>query len=86
MKLGNASLVRDYQLTFETPEGQRVLNDLRRFCPTFMNPIGTGKGVDVNILLVQEGQNNVLKHIYRQMRKDPNLERPAKAVNRTEGE
>lgn len=70
----NKPLLIAYRNTFLSPEGQKVLADLRKKCPTFDNPVGTSNGVDVNALLVQTGQNNVLKHIYKMLGKDPNAE------------
>lgn len=79
--MSRRQLIIDYKRTFESPEGKRVLEDLRRKCPTLTNPIEARNGVDVHMLLVSEGQNNVLKHIYRMLGRDPNTEPPERAVN-----
>lgn len=84
MILGNRQLAIAYQRTFESPEGQRVLADLRKHAPILTNPVGAANGVDPNMLLILEGQNNILKHIYAMLRRDPNEERPGRALN--EGE
>lgn len=75
------SLIIAYKNTFESPEGKRVLEDLKKKCPTLTRPIGTGKGVDINTLLINTGQDNVLKHIYRMLGRDPNEEMAEHAKN-----
>ena len=77
-------LVIDYRRTFETPEGKRVLADLRKRCPLLTAPLATASGVEVHSLLVQEGQNNILKHIYRMLSRDPNAEAQEFAENKGE--
>ena len=79
-------LAIDYQRTFESPEGKRVLADLRKSCPTLTAGISVARGLDVNMLLVLEGQNNVLKHIYKMLRRDPNEEPPSHVLNEMTGE
>lgn len=67
-------LVIAYKNTFDSPEGKLVLEDLKRKCPTLTRPVGTSNGVDINTLLINTGQDNVLKHIYRMLGRDPNEE------------
>lgn len=86
MILRNRQLLIDYKNVFESPEGKRVLEDLRKRCPLLTEPISTAGGIDPNKVLVLEGQNNVLKHIYKMLRRDPNAEPPEQAVNRNKGE
>ena len=75
-----------YRNTFESPEGKRVLADLRKHAPLLTAPLGTTAGLDVNSLLVMEGQSNILKHIYYMLRRDPNEDRPEQALNQVIGE
>ena len=86
MILRNRQLLIDYKVVFESPEGKRVLADLRKRCPMLTDGISTTGGIDPNKVLVLEGQNNVLKHIYKMLRRDPNAEAPEQAVNRNKGE
>ena len=78
----NKQTVIDYQSTFNTEKGKRVLADLRKRCPFLCDTINTSSGIDVNRLLYLEGQRSVLLHIYRMLRRDPNEEVPERAVNR----
>lgn len=57
----------DYETTFGTPQGRRVLADLRRFClyDSTMDG-GTADRTHVNI-----GQRNVFLHIQRVLKYDP---------------
>lgn len=80
----NKNLVVAYKNTFESPEGKLVLADLRKRCPLLTGGLNTSGGIDVNKLLVLEGQNNVLKYIYQMLNRDPNEEIPSHAVNREE--
>ena len=86
MILRNRQLLIDYKVVFDSPEGKRVLADLRKRCPMLTDGISTTGGIDPNKVLVLEGQNNVLKHIYKMLRRDPNAEAPEQAVNRNKGE
>jgi hypothetical protein len=75
-------LLLDYQRTFGSPEGKRVLDDLRRKCTYLTSSIATSQGVDVNKMLIEEGRRSVLCHIYDMLRRDPYEERPERAVNK----
>jgi len=67
-------LIIAYKNVFESPEGKLVLEDLKKKCPTLTRPVGVTKGVDIHTLLINTGQDNVLKHIYRMLGRDPNEE------------
>ncbi len=57
----------DYKAAFSSPEGMRVLADLRRFCLVDDTMHGGGtEQTHVNI-----GQRNVFLHIQRCMKVDP---------------
>ena len=81
LRLGSQQIIRDYNRVFATPEGQRVLANLARRATLLRDGIKTTDGVDVNKLLVLEGEANVVKHIYTMLRRDPNAETPSKAIN-----
>jgi len=70
-----------YQRVFESPDGRVVLDDLKKHCPLLTDNPNMSNGLDVNKLLVQTGEANVLKYIYRMLKRDPNEERPAAALN-----
>jgi len=77
----NKQLVIAYKNTFESPEGKMVLADLKKRCPLLTGGLNTASGIDVNKILVLEGQNNVLKYIYKMLNRDPNEEAPSHAVD-----
>jgi len=79
----NKELIIAYKI-FETPEGKLVLADLKKRCPLLTGGLKTGGSIDVNQLLVLEGQSNVLKYIYKMSKLDPNEEAPGHAVNRND--
>jgi hypothetical protein len=79
-------LLIDYHNTFASPEGQRVLADLRKLTPLLTGKLDYFNGVNTNMLLVLEGQSNVLKHIYQKLGKDPNEDTPERVINRMTGE
>lgn len=74
----NKQLIIDYQKTFNSEEGKRVLTDLRRRCPFLTDSIAVTSGIDTNKLVYNEGQRSVLLHIYKMLRRDPNAEAPSK--------
>jgi len=76
----NKQLVIAYKNTFESPEGKIVLDDLKKKC-TINRPVAPTPGLDVNALLINTGQDNVLKHIYRMLGRDPNEEMSETARN-----
>jgi hypothetical protein len=78
------NLVIAYKNTFESPEGKLVLADLRKRSPLLTGGLNTAGPIDVNRLLVLEGQNNVLKYIYQMLKRDPNEERQSHAITREE--
>ena len=81
LRLSKQRLLRDYKRTFATPEGQRVLDDLVCKATLMKEGLKTSAGIDVNKLLVLEGEANVVKHIYTMLRRDPNEETPDRAIN-----
>jgi len=81
IRLSKQQIIRDYKRVFATPEGQRVLADLVRKAPLMREGLKTADGIDVNRLLVLEGEANVVKHIYTMLRRDPNAEMPDRAIN-----
>ena len=74
-------VVIDYHQKFGDEQGGRILADLRKRCVLFDGGVDVGKGVDVNRLLVMEGEANVLKYIYRMLGTDPNKVRQEAARN-----
>ena len=81
LRLSSQRLIQDYKRVFATPEGQRVLADLVRKAPLMREGLKTSAGIDVNRLLVLEGEANMVKHIYAMLRRDPNEETPDRAIN-----
>jgi hypothetical protein len=77
----NKKVVVAYHNWWNSPDGQIVLEDLKKRNPLLTEGLKIDSGVDVNRLLVLEGQNNVLKYIYKMLKRDPNEEQPEKARN-----
>lgn len=75
----NKQLLLDYRNTFDTEWGRRVLDDLRKKAPLLTEGTKYANGVDVNRLLLQEGEANVLKYIYKMLARDPNEEAVTRA-------
>lgn len=86
LRLGNREITRSYHNVFDSPDGKHVLADLRRRCPFLNDSIAAGQGIDVNKLIYLEGQRSVLLHIYKMLKRDPNMDMPSRAINETTGE
>jgi len=65
----NKKLILAYQRTFESPEGQQVLADLRKLCVAFDRPVTCNDPVTMARVI---GEANVVKHIYQRLKQDPN--------------
>ena len=65
----NRKLILAYQRTFESPEGQQVLADLRKLCVAFDRPVTCNDTLTMARLM---GEANVVKHIYSRLKQDPN--------------
>ena len=78
--LRKRQLIIDYQNLFRSPEGERVLQDLRKLCVAFDSPITS---TDPITLAIKTGEANVIKHIYKRMKQDPNAvsAQQSKAIN-----
>ena len=76
------NLIIAYKNTFESPDGKLVLEDLCKKAPLLTRGLN-GTTVDVNMLLVLEGQSNVIKYIYGMLSRNPNEEQQTKAVNKS---
>jgi hypothetical protein len=70
----NKSLIIAYKNTFESPEGKIVLEDLKKRAPMLTEGLKVTGGIDVNSLLVLEGRSDVIKYIYKMLKRDPNEE------------
>jgi hypothetical protein len=74
------NVVVAYHNVWNSPDGKVVLEDLEKRAPLLRSGLN-GATVDVNMLLVLEGQSNVIKHIYKMLKRDPNEPMPDKATN-----
>lgn len=75
-------LIRDYAFVFGSPEGQRVLDDLRKKTPTFMlSGLQANPTLDTNRMMYLEGQRSVLLYIHKTMNLDPYAEIPTHVVS-----
>ena len=81
--LNKKKLIVDYQQKFGDEQGARILADLERRCQMFRHGIDTSKGIDPNKILVLEGEANILKYIYRMMKRNPNEVVQSTALNIT---
>lgn len=75
MRQSKKQLVVDYQSVFGTPEGKRVLEDLKKRAPLVVGAVNTKDGIDINNLLIETGRADVVKTIYRILKIDPMVER-----------
>ena len=78
--MSKKQLIMDFGVTFNRPEGQNTLLDLRKKCPLMDNALDASKGIDVNKLCYLEGQRSVLLYIYKMLDTDPYDERQRKAI------
>lgn len=71
--IANEQLVRDYQLTFGSPAGQRVLIDLALFCRAAETCVVAEKGqpVDINRTMILEGRREVFLRAQNYMKLTP---------------
>ncbi len=63
-------LKMDYQITFNTEAGKRVLQDIRKHS-SYDNPIhprDKDKRIDVNALLMEEGTRNLFIFILKRLK------------------
>ena len=56
-------IIIDYQQKFGDEQGRRILQDLEKHCTLFRKGLTPSADIDVNAVLVMEGQSNVIKHI-----------------------
>jgi len=70
-------IILDYKYVFETDEGKRVLEHLKKkanFHVSIVPKDNVGR-LDVNELVRREGQRSVIIHIDSMLKKDPNIKR-----------
>ena len=79
MRTSKKQLIIDYQW-FTTESGKNVLDDLKKKCPLLTEGVNTKAGIDVNVLLIQTGREDVVKYIYKMLGKDPLEERDTHAT------
>ena len=79
--LRKRSLIIAYHNVFNSPEGKRVLQDLRRHCVAFDSPVTSDNPIT---LAIAAGEANVIKHIFKRLKQDPNgPEQQSIAINIT---
>ena len=74
----------DYHQKFGDEQGKRILEDLERRCVLVRHGIRHEHGVDVNRLLIMEGEADIFKYIKSMLEKDPDKKRQKKATNKQE--
>ena len=79
MRPSKKELIIDYKI-FNTDSGKNVLADLKRKCPLLTEGVNTKAGIDVNVLLVETGREDVVKYIYKMLGRDPLEERDKYAI------
>lgn len=80
MRSSKKQLIIDYKAVFGTESGKNVLADLKKKCPLLTEGVNTQAGIDVNVLLIQTGREDVVKYIYKMVGKDPLEERGTHAI------
>ena len=72
----------DYQQTFGTEAGKRVVENLRKHSKIdgYLN-LTSNKDITAIQVAFAEGQRSFMMHIYAQLKKDPYEVKQAKAIN-----
>jgi hypothetical protein len=70
--------IRDYQFTFGSPEGKRVLSSLRSLVHLDSGIGTTNPKFENNRQFYCAGQQSVLLHIYKMLTRDPYTETPTR--------
>ena len=76
---GRKNRAQLYQSVFNTPQGRECLEDLCKQFTLLRNRVDSAKSVDVNRLLIMEGERNVLLYICQLLGKDPLEQQPTHA-------
>ena len=73
----------DYQQTFGTEAGKRVLDDIKKLSKVLFAivPYDNNGRLDLGAMAYKDGQRSVLVHIYAKLRKDPYEVKQSKAIN-----
>ena len=81
-QLAKEQLVSDYKNTFGSPEGERVLGDLKRLANIDFSiiPLNGNGQIDINQVMVNEGQRAVVIHILRKISVDLDKPKQTEAV------
>jgi hypothetical protein len=79
-------LIRDFRFAFGSPEGKRVLEDLRhRAMMIDMSAVELDKHLNTNGVMFNEGRRSVLLYIYKMIESDPYKDRPSTVKENEDG-
>jgi hypothetical protein len=85
LRVNKKQLIRDYCFVFASPEGQRVLEDLKKKVPAYLlSGLQTNPRLDSNRMMYLEGQRSVLLYIFKMMNLDPYAEIPTHVLSEKE--
>lgn len=78
------NLIIDYRNTFESPQGERVLKDLRKIFnfDVSVQPLGIDGHIDSYKVVRNEGCRSVIIHILRKIEKDFDDKKQEEAVHK----
>jgi len=74
--------IKDFKETFESPEGKRVVERLKRLSnyDYVLVPVDNNGRIDVNQVMFNEGQRSVMVHILRKLKTDLGKPKQTEAV------
>ena len=75
-------LIRDYKYTFGSPDGKRVLEDLKRLAnyDLVLVPLDNNGRIDSHQVMRNEGNREVVVHILRKIKVDLSKPKQTEAV------
>ena len=69
--------IRDYRFVFGSPEGKRVLEDLRSKAKLMdVSAVELDKTLTTNGMFFNEGRRSLVLYIYKMVTSDPYMEKP----------
>ncbi len=76
-------LTMDYKQTFDSPEGKRVVDNLRKISKFDLSvlPIGKDDHIDIHAIMRYEGQRSVVLHILKKIEEDLDKPKQIEAIS-----
>lgn len=61
-------LTKLYKKVFNSPDGKKILDILRKICYTDTTTMGTGLPIDTHLVTYREGMRSVVLHIEKNLK------------------